>query len=357
MANKERMDLEFYTKVKADVESVKGVIKALQDRFDELEIPKGVAKGLEKTLENLNSEIKNFDVLAKRGIGDLSDTRKLNASWKKISDYFTGIESQLSDLGEISEKIFPKEVLTNIDKANKALAKYADKIDEIKKSQPYVEKVEKKRRVTQTRDENTKNYERERASYEREKIKTEAKREDWNKNRSVEYEKQKKELQSITDELNKQKQILEQSYRDTGVITKSGDITKAHKIKINTAKDLRGEAQGKLEQKRQELAEAEVAEQKAKNILAGKRGAATKVSKDPKADEAKITQAIKNRTKAEEAYNAAVLKTQELREELMLYFVSNSVLVIPSLPLSDKGEWQQPCRYHLLHYTVQSPIV
>jgi hypothetical protein len=102
-------------------------------------MPKGTSKGFEKSLESLNAELQNFEALASRGVDSLADTKKIDASWRKITTIFSSLGIQIKDLGNVD--FFSKEVTANIEKANKALSSYQKKVEEIKKSQSYKDKV------------------------------------------------------------------------------------------------------------------------------------------------------------------------------------------------------------------------
>ena len=196
-----KFNLDFYARVKTDIDSVNDVISALKNQLNSLEIPKNAGKGLEKSLGHLVDEVQNFETLAKRGVSDLSDTKKLNSSWKKITDYLTTIGSQITDLKGIGDKIFPKEVLANIEKADKALEKYTAKIESIKKSKPYTDKLEERRQAGVKSTEAKKAYERESSKYETQKTRVQNDRDAWEQNRAAEYAAQLQKIAEINTKL------------------------------------------------------------------------------------------------------------------------------------------------------------
>lgn len=133
MADK-KMNLDFYAKVHTDVDGVKGVVETLRNQLNNLKLPANATKGFEKSLDGLAKEIQEFETIAAGGVNTLGDTKKLEASWKKIATLFDGIGIQIKDLGDTGAQIFPKEVLANITKANKALDDYKAKIEAVQKS-------------------------------------------------------------------------------------------------------------------------------------------------------------------------------------------------------------------------------
>lgn len=127
-----QFNLDFYARVETDLSRIKGVVSELKRQLGGLEIPKSASKGFERSLESLNAELQNFEALATRGVTSLSDTKKMDTSWRKISTIFSRLGIQIKELGDID--FFPKEVTSNIEKANKALASYQNKVEEIKKA-------------------------------------------------------------------------------------------------------------------------------------------------------------------------------------------------------------------------------
>ena len=128
MADKKQINLDFYAKVQADVSDIKGVVSNLKTQLDNLKLPANATKGFERAFKNLTDEIQNFETIASGSVAGLADTKKLENSWKKISNLFGSIDVQLKDLGEVADQIFPKEVTSNINKANKALEEYQKKL-------------------------------------------------------------------------------------------------------------------------------------------------------------------------------------------------------------------------------------
>ena len=302
-----KFNLDFYARVKTDIDSVNDVISALKNQLNSLEIPKNAGKGLEKSLGHLIDEVQNFETLAKRGVSDLSDTKKLNSSWKKITDHLTTIGSQITDLKGIGDKIFPKEVLANIEKADKALEKYTAKIESIKKSKLYTDKLEERRQVGVKSTEAKKAYERESSKYEAQKTRVQNDRDAWEQNRAAEYAAQLQKISEINTKLEEQKKIqkdllaIQDQLREAGVVTKQGDITSSHRRELSKAKDIEGSFKEEVAKREKALQEAKDAEEKAKKI--------SNTSAE------KTAEATQERVEAEKAYQKAIEETtQKLRE-------------------------------------------
>ena len=316
-----KFNLDFYARVKTDIDSVNDVISSLKNQLNSLEIPKNAGKGLEKSLGHLVDEIQNFETLAKRGVSDLSDTKKLNSSWKKITDHLTTIGSQITDLKGIGDKIFPKEVLANIEKADKALEKYTAKIESIKKSKPYTDKLEERRQAGVKSTEAKKAYERESSKYETQKTKVQNDRDAWEQNRAAEYAAQLQKIAEINAKLEEQKKIqkdllaIQDQLREAGVVTKQGDITSSHRRELNKAKDIEGSFKGEVAKREKALQEAKDAEEKARRKVNAQKSAESRVKNNSNTSTEKTAEATQKRIEAEKAYQKAIEETaQKLRE-------------------------------------------
>jgi cytochrome c556 len=97
-----------------------------------MELPKDATKNFEKAFDKISRDMAEFEIVAARGISSLADTKNVEKAWKQITKDLDGIGATLGSLD--ASKVFPKEVLQNIEKANGALDKYLAKLESTKKS-------------------------------------------------------------------------------------------------------------------------------------------------------------------------------------------------------------------------------
>ena len=121
MADK-RIDLVFDAKV--EIGEIRNAIKSLTGALGNLSIPKNVTDDFSKEIGKLNKQLLDFEAQAAKGVHSLSDTKKLDTAWSKVVTSLSKIGLQIDDLSNIQDAIFPKTVIDNIEKANKAIDAY-----------------------------------------------------------------------------------------------------------------------------------------------------------------------------------------------------------------------------------------
>ena len=317
-----RVNLDFYAKVKTDVGEVKTVINNIKNQLNDLKLPANAAKGFEKTFENIASEIQNFEAISQNGINTLADTKKIDASWKKINNLFGNLGIQLKDLGEIGEQIFPKQVIANIDKANKALNAYQAKINSIRETEAYRNKLKEKNDMAVEANRKASKWQSKQEAVKDKETEVQSKRDVWNQNKAAEYQQQQKEIARITslideqnDKLEKQKAIQDQLY-EKGITTKEGEVRKSHRDSIKNTEATITASEKELEQAKKNLALAQEIEKKAKKAKSTAKGKETKLSKKEGADSSKLKAATEAKVKAEKEWNAAQAETLAKTEEV-----------------------------------------
>jgi hypothetical protein len=91
-------------------------------------LPKNMGAELEKRLNRLNSEIRNFESLSEKAGNSLDSAGKINSSYGKIAEYARQLEITFKRIGEEAgidaSKFFPKEIITKIEGAEKAMENY-----------------------------------------------------------------------------------------------------------------------------------------------------------------------------------------------------------------------------------------
>ena len=317
-----RVNLDFYAKVKTDVGEVKTVINNIKNQLNDLKLPANATKDFEKTFENIASEIQNFEAISQNGINTLADTKKIDASWKKINNLFGNLGIQLKGLGEIEEQIFPKQVIANIDKANKALNAYQAKINSIRETEAYKNKLKEKNDMAVEANRKASKWQSKQEAVRDKETEVQSKRDVWNQNKAAEYQQQQKEIARITglideqnDKLEKQKAIQDQLY-EKGITTKEGEVRKSHRDSIKNTEATITTSEKELEQAKKNLALAQEIEKKAKKAKSTAKGKETKLSKKESADSSKLKAATEAKVKAEKEWNAAQAETLAKTEEV-----------------------------------------
>lgn len=316
MADK-KINLEFQAKVSTDVGNVKTIIANLKNELGKLQIPAGATKGFEHSLNNLNREVQEFEVLLAGGVSSLNDTRKLETSWKRVTTILDTIGVQIKDLGLAGDKIFPKSVTTNIEKANKAMTAYQQKVAAIRETQEFKDKQAGQSDAVTKRNQAQANLAREEKRLRDLQVEYDSKKAAWDKNRATEYAAQQSEIAELTTKINQQTAALEQQKEvqkqlaQQGVVTQKGEITDRHSkafpkvdaeiARLKEAKRVADEAK--------KAAEAE--EEAAKKAQSVARGKVTKAKNKHGENSKEVKEAGAAKVEAENRYAEAHKKTLE----------------------------------------------
>lgn len=143
---------------KMDVANLKSGLQQFQTGLASLSMPKNMGAELEKRLNRLNSEIRNFESLSEKAGNSLDNAGKINSSYGKIAEYARQLEITFKRIGEEAgidaSKFFPKEIITKIEGAEKAMENYQeavaeglkglkDQVNEAKKLEQILDKAKK----------------------------------------------------------------------------------------------------------------------------------------------------------------------------------------------------------------------
>lgn len=143
---------------KMDVANLKSGLQQFQTGLASLSMPKNMGAELEKRLNKLNSEIRNFESLSEKAGNSLDSAGKINSSYGKIVEYARQLEITFKKIGEEAgidaSKFFPKEIITKIEGAEKAMEGYKqavadglkglkDQVNEAKKLEQVLDKAKK----------------------------------------------------------------------------------------------------------------------------------------------------------------------------------------------------------------------
>ena len=316
MADK-KINLEFQAKVSTDVGNVKTIIANLKNELGKLQIPAGATKGFEHSLNNLNREVQEFEALLAGGVSSLNDTRKLETSWKRVTTILDTIGVQIKDLGLSGDKIFPKSVTANIEKANKAMTAYQQKVAAIRETQEFKDKQTGQNDAVTKRNQAQANLAREEKRLRDLQVEYDSKKAAWDKNRATEYAAQQSEIAELTTKINQQTAALEQQKEvqkqlaQQGVVTQKGEITDRHSkafpkvdaeiARLKEAKRVADEAK--------KAAEAE--EEAAKKAQSVARGKVTKAKNKHGENSKEVKEAGAAKVEAENRYAEAHKKTLE----------------------------------------------
>ena len=314
---KEKLNLVFDAEVQANVDNIKATINGLKRQLDKLKIPASASRGFERSLQSLSNELVNFEAIAEHGVESLSDTKKAEASWAKISNLLGRITYQIRDLKESPEQIFSKETAANIEAANKALEAYQKKMDSIKRTQLYKDKMKSKTDAARNLSsaESTATAQSRKVDDQRARLE-EAER-TWANERAANFEQQKRDLAEVSSLIAQQTRIIEDQKKaqatlnDQEVVTKEGELQKTFKKALARARTEVAEKEVALEiakETQQVAAETEKAAKKKKTTA---KSQLNKAKKELKEDDPAIIQKTEEKTQAENEYAEAQNRTAE----------------------------------------------
>lgn len=318
---KEKLSLVFDAEIQTNVDNIKTIINSLKRQLDSLKIPTSASKGFERNLQSLNNELSNFETIAEHGVESLSDTKKAEASWLKISNLLGRISHQIKDLKDSPDQIFSKTTAANIEAANKALELYQKKMESVRRTQSYKDKVKSKTEATRTLNTAEASVASQTRKFEEAQARLEADERTWASSRAANYEQQKRELAKVNNLIEEQTRILEEQKRvqtdlnDEDVVTKEGDLQKNFKKSLSRARLEVEEKEKAVEAAKEAQKVAEQAEKTAKNKQSSAKSQVTRLQKKGlKEDDPAIVKQIENRTEAIAAYNQAQENTRKAIE-------------------------------------------
>ena len=135
-----------------NVGQIRGSVNEIQKSLSSISLPQNLTTKFSTIIGNLSKELDNFERLAQRGFETKGDFSQFEKSGKKVLDLFDDLKYSVSSLTKMSdkdlEKLFPKELSSNIKEAKSALTEYtraaAEQEKEIKKQQQTIETFEKR---------------------------------------------------------------------------------------------------------------------------------------------------------------------------------------------------------------------
>ena len=111
-----------------NVGQIRGSVNEIQESLSAISLPQNLTTKFSSIIGNLSKELDNFEKLAQRGFETKGDFSQFEKSGKKVLDLFDDLKYSISSLTKMSdkdlEKLFPKELSSNIKEAKSALTEY-----------------------------------------------------------------------------------------------------------------------------------------------------------------------------------------------------------------------------------------
>lgn len=120
-----------------DITNLRNSITGIQNAMQNVNLPKGSTTAINKDLEQLSNKLKELENKNKNGMINLGDASSIERISKKISEIFNSLNTEMRNMGGLSDKILPPDVL----KRFKALE---DNLENSKKKAEDLEKATKK---------------------------------------------------------------------------------------------------------------------------------------------------------------------------------------------------------------------
>ena len=296
MADK-KFTLQFDAKM--ELSNIVGQLKVLQGQLEKMELPKDATKNFEKAFDKIGRDIAEFEIVAARGISSLADTKNVEKAWKQITKDLDGIGATLGSLD--ASKVFPKEVLQNIEKANGALDKYLSKLESTKKSQEYTSKVDardkasdKQRVLQESLNKATQERTKKEANYV-------AKKSQWTDQIEQNYKDEQAAVAQTTKQLKDQIKIIESLEERKKELIKEGYLTSSGSVSATKRKEVTGSEDSGEKKKLAEAEDIGAQLSAAKNIKKDYEGMAKQAREAAKANQ-ELKKSIET---AEAEFNAA----------------------------------------------------
>lgn len=280
MADK-KFTLQFDAKM--ELSNIVGQLKVLQGQLEKMELPKDATKNFEKAFDKISRDMAEFEIVAARGISSLADTKNVEKAWKQITKDLDGIGATLGSLD--ASKVFPKEVLQNIEKANGALDKYLAKLESTKKSQEYTSKVgardkasEKQRILQESLNKATQEQTKKEANYV-------AKKSQWTDQIEQSYKDEQVAVARTTKQLKDQIKVIEGLEERKKELIKEGYLTSSGSVSATKRKEIAGSEDSNEKQKLTEAEDIGAQIAAAKNIKKDYEGMAKQAREAAKANQ------------------------------------------------------------------------
>ena len=293
-------------KVDGDISNILSSLKNLQGSLNNVEMPKGLTKDLEKDILNAIQKIGEFDKRSQQAINSVEDSKEVSKQWESITKMLTSLQVKLE--GIKSTDIFPKEVTANIEAMKASAKEYLQVLENAKQSDAFknkvaeLEQVEEKQKIL--------NSELKKANQALVKAETDynIQKEQWSEETNAQYEKEQAEIAKTSQAYKDQLQVINdlraarESLKSEGYLTSDGTLTK--------------DKRNQLEQ----LAAAEETEASKRRSLSSYNGKVKKYEKEHAGIDLKNDQAYlalkKKQANAENEHKKALEDLKKIKKEI-----------------------------------------
>lgn len=238
--------LRYNATIHTDVSDLKNAVKQIKLAFDDIEMPKGVTKNFERDLKELEAELQNFSALISQTVEGPKDINQANNSWKKIKKLLGSITIESNELSNISENLFPKSALKNLQQANTLINNYEKKVGKVRENQVYIQKsqdLDSKTKLKEASDKRVIDAEKKLTSARVALAEAERAEELNRQQNSASYQKNKKRASSAKAQVTKaektrikaEEEVLR--YQESGVLTKDGQVKSRFDSQVKKAQD------------------------------------------------------------------------------------------------------------------------
>ena len=121
-----------------NIDQMKNALNQIQSSFSNLKMPNNIGKNVQKTIDDLQVSLRNFEAMASKGITSKTDFNKLESESNKIVTSFERLKIQLKDINKLSgtdvEKLFPSTIAQNIKDARQEILNYSEALEKTKTS-------------------------------------------------------------------------------------------------------------------------------------------------------------------------------------------------------------------------------
>ena len=134
-------------KIDGDISDILNSLKNLKTAFNGVEMPDKLTKDLTKSIDSAIQKVGEFGKKSESAINSLSDSKEIASAWKSVSKELTALQVKLEGID--AQNLFPKEVITNLERAEAVAKKYNDALTGAKSSDSYKNKLEELNKVAE----------------------------------------------------------------------------------------------------------------------------------------------------------------------------------------------------------------
>jgi DNA repair ATPase RecN len=133
-------ELGIKLKIDGDISNILDSLKHLKNAFDDVEMPDKMTKDLVKSIDTAIQKVGEFGRKSESAIDSLSDSKEVSNAWKSVEKILDALQVKLGNVD--ATKLFPKEVIENLEKAEASAKEYNRALTEAKGLDAYKSKLE-----------------------------------------------------------------------------------------------------------------------------------------------------------------------------------------------------------------------